>query len=85
MDAFGHCTVEIVVKYGCTRLVVYGYGIVQIWYGMVWLMLVVWVWYGMVWWSKYGWLRLAPPSYRSYIPPPHHTACTIDFQGIHRA
>ena len=43
-------------KYGCTRLVVYGYGIVHIWYGMadacyvgiVWYGIVVAVWYGMV-------------------------------------
>ena len=29
--------------------------------------------------SKYGWLRLAPPSYKSYIPPaplPPSTHCT---------
>ena len=62
MDAFGHCTVEIVVKYGCTRLVVYGYGIVQIWYGMVWLMLVMWVLYGMVQWLRYGMVWYSGPS-----------------------
>ena len=61
-------------KYGCTRLVVYGYGIVQIWYGMVWLMLVVWVWYGMVWWSQV-WVAEAGPSFLQVVYPPSTPHC----------